>query len=83
VNDLDLLVTVGTSIYRGNRFSGGRSVTGGAGDPRNNVENVYLPAGATGQFTVRIVARNIAGDGLPGNADITDQDYALVVSNAN
>ena len=27
-------------------------------------------------------ATNIAGDGVPGNADTTDQDFALVVYNA-
>ena len=25
----------------------------------------------------------MGGDGVPGNADATDQDYALVVSNAD
>ena len=29
-----------------------------------------------------MTAANIAGDGVPGNADTTDQDFALVVSNA-
>ena len=56
--------------------------TGGAADPRNNVESVYLPAGTTGRFAVKVVGTDIAGDGVPGNADTTDQDYALVVSNA-
>ena len=26
---------------------------------------------------------NVAGDGVPGNGDTTDQDFALVVSNAD
>ncbi|NJL32752.1 MAG: hypothetical protein HC893_01455 [Chloroflexaceae bacterium] len=30
---------------------------------------------------MQVVARNIAGDGVPGNADLTDQDFALVISN--
>ena len=63
-------------------FSGGESATGGAADPRNNVENVFLPAGTSGKFAVDVNSTNIAGDGVPGNADATDQDYALVVSNA-
>ncbi len=63
-------------------FAGGDSVTGGSADPRNNVENVFLPAGISGPFTVDVTGTNIAGDGVPGNADTTDQDYALVVSDA-
>ena len=82
VNDLDLEVTAGGSLYRGNVFSGAYSVAGGVADPRNNVENVSLPAGVSGEITVRVVARNIAGDGVPGNGDSTDQDFALVIYNA-
>ena len=82
VNDLDLEVTAGGVVYKGNVLSGGRSVTGGFFDSRNNLENVFLPAGVTGPVRVRIVGRSIAGNGVPGNADATDQDYALVVSNA-
>jgi len=81
VNDLDLEVTVGGKVYKGNVFSGAFSTTGGAFDPRNNVENVFLSAGATGTFAVRVIARNIAGDGVPGVGDSTDQDFALVISN--
>ena len=82
VNNLDLAVTVGGQTYRGNVFSGGTSTTGGSADPRNNVESVFLPAGVSGAFTVVITATNIAGDGVPGNGDSTDQDFALVVYNA-
>lgn len=81
VNDLDLQVTAGGKTYKGNVFSGGRSVPGGSFDLRNNVENVFLPAGVTGAIKVRIIARNIVGDGVPGIGDATDQDFALVVSN--
>ena len=28
-----------------------------------------------------VSATNIAGDGVPGNADTTDQDFALVIYN--
>jgi hypothetical protein len=45
------------------------------------VESVFLPAGTAGAFTVTVRATNIAGDGVPGNADTTDQDFALVVYN--
>ncbi len=48
-NDLDLVVTVGGNIYKGNVFSGAFSTTGGAADPANNVESVFLPAGAFGR----------------------------------
>ena len=34
-------------------------------------------------ISVRVVATNVAGDGVPGNGDATDQDFALVVSNAD
>jgi subtilisin-like proprotein convertase family protein len=81
VNDLDLEVTAGGNVYKGNVFADGLSTTGGTADSKNNVENVYLPAGTRGTVKVRIIAKNIVGDGVPGNADTTDQDYALVVSN--
>ncbi len=64
-------------------FAGAVSRTGGEADTRNNVESVYLPAGTTGRFTVSVKGLNVADDGVPGNADATDQDYALVVSNAD
>lgn len=82
VNDLDLEVTIGTDVYKGNVFSGQSSVTGSSFDTKNNVESVFLPAGTTGSFRIRVIARNIAGDGVPGNADVTDQDFALVLYNA-
>lgn len=82
VNNLDLTVTAGGSTYRGNVFSGQFSATGGAADVRNNVESVFLPAGLGGNFVITVTATNIAGDGVPGNADATDQDFALVIYNA-
>ncbi len=81
VNDLNLEVVVNGVTYKGNVFSGANSTTGGVADPRNNVENVFLPAGVTGSFQVNVIAGNIAGDGVPGNADTTDQDFALVIYN--
>jgi subtilase family protein/BACON domain-containing protein len=82
VNNLDLQVTIGGVTYKGNVFSGANSVSGGAADTKNNVESVFLPAGTSGNFTVTVIATNIAGDGVPGNGDTTDQDFALVVYNA-
>ena len=81
VNNLDLEVTINGQIFRGNVFSGANSTTGGAADPRNNAESVFLPAGTSGNFTVTVRASNIAGDGVPGNGDTTDQDFALVIYN--
>jgi hypothetical protein len=81
VNDLDLQVDFGGQTYLGNQFSGAVSVTGGTADRLNNLESVWAPAGASGDFTIRIVGANIVGDGVPGNADLTDQDFALVVYN--
>ena len=82
-NDLDLLVTIGTNIYRGNVFSGATSITGGAADRLNNVESVFLPAGITGNFTVTITAYNINSTGVPGNAHPLNQDFALVAYNTS
>jgi subtilisin-like proprotein convertase family protein len=81
VNNLDLVVRQGGRTYKGNVLAGGRSITGGDADPRNNVESVVLP-GASGRFSVEVIATSIGGDGVPENADLTDQEFALVVSNA-
>ena len=82
VNDLDLEVSVGGRIYRGNWLAGGLSVPGGQADFRNNVENVVLPASTGGRMSVKVIAKTLGGDGVPGNGKPLDQDFALVVSNA-
>ncbi|MGH9803178.1 MAG: S8 family serine peptidase, partial [Blastocatellia bacterium] len=82
VNNLDLEVTVGGQTYKGNVFSGASSTTGGSADTRNNVESVFIPAGVSGSFTVKVVAMNIAGDGVPNSGGALDQDFALVIGNA-
>ncbi len=81
VNNLDLEVEIGGQIYKGNVFTKSVSMVGGTADARNNVESVFLPAGTSGAFTVRVKATLVAGDGLPGNSDTTDQDFALIVTN--
>ena len=48
VNNLDLEVEAGGRTYNGNVFGGRYSRTGGAADPRNNVESVFLPPGTSG-----------------------------------
>lgn len=83
VNDLDLEVRVGDTVYRGNAFTGFESTPnpGGFADAINTVESVTVPAGMRGPFTVTVRAATIAGDGVPGNGDATDQDFALVIYN--
>jgi hypothetical protein len=81
VNNLDLEVTVGGNTYKGNVFSGAFSAPGGTADIRNNAEAVVIPAGVTGGFSVKVTATNIAGDGVPNNADPLDQDFALIIDN--
>jgi subtilisin-like proprotein convertase family protein len=81
-NDLNLEVVSDGKVYKGNVFKGAFSANGGFADPRNNVENVFLPSGISGNIAVRITAANIVADGIPGNPDKTDQDFALVISNA-
>ena len=82
VNNLDLVVEAGGKTYKGNVFGNGTSVTGGTADVKNNVESVSLPAGTSGRFRVKVVGTTIAADGVPGNGEARDQDFALVVSNA-
>ena len=82
INDLDLEVVINGQTYRGNNFLNDVSQPGGAADTKNNVEGVWLPAGTAGPFLVRVRGSAIAGDAVPGNADLTDQDFALVVYNA-
>ena len=82
VNNLDLEVTVGGNTYKGNVFSGANSATGGTADTRNNVESVFVPAGVSGPVFVRVLATNIAGDGVPNVGGALDQDFALVIANA-
>jgi hypothetical protein len=81
LNDLDLEVVVGGQTYKGNVFaaSGGLSATGGTADFRDNLESVFLPPQPAGtSVLVRVKASNIVADGVPGNADALDQDFALV-----
>ena len=83
INNLDLEVTVAGNSYRGNVFSGAFSSTGGSADPANNVESVFVPAGVSGSFVVTIRGTNIAGDGVPNVGGALDQDFALVIYNAD
>ncbi len=82
VNDLDLEVADGGRTYRGNVFGGAYSRTGGAADTRNNVESVYLPPGTSGSFSVTVRGTTVGADARDDTTAI-DQDFALVVSNAD
>jgi subtilisin family serine protease len=85
VNDLDLEIVrldpSGEPIERwlGNMFDGGRSVQGDSADRLNNLENVFLFQPEAGTYRITVRAANVPGDGIPGNEDATDQDFALVV----
>ena len=82
VNNLDLeLLQNGKDLFRGNAMASGASVAGASADAINNVEQVIQMA-PSGVYTLTVRATAIAGDGIPGNADTTDQDFALVVTNA-
>lgn len=81
VNNLDLKVEYGATTYLGNVFSGQWSTTGGTADIRNNYEAVFLQPATPGTIKITVTGFNIAGDGVPGNADTTDQDFAIVCSN--
>ena len=72
MNDLDLEVTApdGT-VYLGNDFSNGRSVTGGARDSVNNLEVVLIDIAATGTWTVKVKDAQHSGSRA--------QPYALAV----
>jgi hypothetical protein len=83
VNDLDLEVRIGDTVFVGNAFRDGLSVadSGATPDRLNTAESVIVPSGQRGPFTVTVRAASVAGDGVPGDGDLTDQDFALVVYN--
>lgn len=81
-NDLDLVVEAGGQTYRGNLFGAdGWSRPGVTADGKNNTEGVFLPPGTASNLVVRVVAANLNSDGIPGQGDATDQDFALVCYN--
>jgi hypothetical protein len=80
VNNLDLTVNDGASVYLGNVFdASGESIPGGTADVVNNIEQVRLTNPVPATYTVTVGAPSI-----PGNGRIyTDrQGYALVISYA-
>ncbi|MGD9584917.1 MAG: S8 family serine peptidase [Lysobacterales bacterium] len=83
VNNLDLEVQQGATIYKGNVITGSGatavSVTGGSADILNPVEQVRFTAPVAGLYTLRV-----KGSAVPGNGDrySDQQGYALAVSSA-
>jgi subtilisin family serine protease len=77
VNDLDLVLTNGTTTYYGNNFSGGWSSTGTTRDRTNPAECIYINAGVlpAGAYTIQVEGFNIPNGETGGH-----QPYALVVS---
>jgi len=73
VNDLDLEVEGPDGTFAGNAFAGGVSVSGGMADRTNNVEVVWLPAAAAGEWTITVAAHRV----IQG-----PQPWALVVTGA-
>jgi hypothetical protein len=82
VNQLNLEVVVGGVVYQANNFNGQYSQAGGALDFLNNTQGVRLPAGTTGPFVIRVKPTLIAGAGVPGFGDLS-QNFALIVTNAH
>ncbi|OIO39245.1 MAG: hypothetical protein AUJ75_01560 [Candidatus Omnitrophica bacterium CG1_02_49_10] len=80
INDLDLTLSQNGTIYYGNKFSGGWSTSGGSADSKNNVENVYIQS-PSGVYELEVSASALSADGVPGDAIILDQDFALVIQN--
>jgi serine protease AprX len=83
VNDLDLNVRTARRDFWGNSLDiTGFSRRTGTPDTRNNLEGLAFAAGElTGTFEITVSATNLPGDGIPNNADLTDQDFALVCFN--
>lgn len=81
VNNLDLELDIKGQTYLGNNMDGQWSLPGGEVDQVNSVEAVYLQPDEATTIEVIVKATNIGGDGVPGNEDGTDQDFALICDN--
>ena len=83
VNDLDLEVNVGGRTYRGNWLADGHVASPAVSPTSATTSRTWCcPRARTGRMSVKVVAKSLGGDGVPGNATPLDQDFALVVSNA-
>ncbi|MDQ3954557.1 MAG: S8 family serine peptidase [Actinomycetota bacterium] len=85
VNDLDLVLQKtnargrARALWRGNNFRAGWSQQGGQSDRMNNLEAIYVESPKAGTYRVLVKATRLAGDGVLGSRDRSDQDFALVV----
>ncbi|MEM1091895.1 MAG: S8 family serine peptidase [Pseudomonadota bacterium] len=79
VNNLDLSLEAAGQTWLGNQLAGGESVTGGAIDVLNSVEQILLPSPAAGDYTVRVTANGLTGNGESASLR---QGFALAVSSA-
>ncbi len=83
VNNLDLEVSDGTNVYRGNVISGSgaaaNSTTGGVADITNPVEQVVLTAPVAGTYTITVRGLAVPGNGVFGS---DRQGYGLAVSSS-
>lgn len=80
VNDLDLKVTGPSGTYLGNVFIDGFSVSGGAQDRLNVVEQVYLSK-VEGTLTPGSYTITVSGYNVPfGVSPNTTQPYALLIN---
>jgi len=80
VNDLDLIVSKCGETYYGNNMENSFSLSGGTRDNINNIENVFIE-NPLGIYRITVRATNLMGDGIPGNTEPIDQDFALIISN--
>jgi serine protease AprX len=82
VNDLNLKVTApDASVYWGNYGldTSHWSISGGIPDTLNNVENVFVENPQAGEWTIEVIAQNVALDGHSETPEV-DQDFALVAT---
>lgn len=83
VNNLNLeVVAPDNTVYKGNVFSGGVSISGGTADAENNVEQVHLNSPATGGWIVRVKATSVAV-GLQGFALVATGNVLLAPPDCN
>lgn len=76
INNLDLEVTINSTLYRGNDFAAGQSTTGGPSDTKNNVEQVLLLSPPIGPFSVTVRATAVNTPGFQGFALVGSGDIA-------
>lgn len=87
VNDLNLTVSQGATVYRGNVYAGTVSTTGGVFDNRNVEEAVRIVAPPVGIWTVRVtglaVPQGPQAFGLAITGGIGDQAGALAMDRSS